>query len=83
MKRRILLAVVVALGATTTMVSCKKDYTCKCTKTYTPTNGTQVITEDGVYVYKDKMTKAQERCDANESQGSDIGGSYVRNCDLD
>jgi hypothetical protein len=81
MKRRILLGVVIALGATTTMVSCKKDYTCKCQKTHTGSSGS--TTEDsGVYTYKDSRVKAEKRCNDNEGQGSDIFGSYTIDCEI-
>lgn len=81
MKRRILLIAVVALGATTTMVSCKKDYSCKCQKTYTK-NGGSVTLDDGVYTYKDTRVKAEKRCNDQEGQGSDIGGEYTRDCEI-
>jgi hypothetical protein len=81
MKRRILLAVVVALGATTTMVSCKKDYTCACSKTYTKSGGSATI-DDGVYTYKDSRVKAEKRCNDQEGQGSDLGGEYTRDCQI-
>jgi hypothetical protein len=81
MKRRVLIAVVLALGATTTMVSCKKDYTCKCSKTYTKSGGS-VTLDDGIYTYKDTRVKAEKRCSDQESQGNDIGGDYTRDCEI-
>jgi hypothetical protein len=81
MKRTILLGVVIALGATTTMVSCKKDYTCKCQKTYTGNNGSATI-DDGVYTYKDSRVRAEKRCNDQEGQKSDIGGTYTRDCEI-
>jgi hypothetical protein len=63
------------------IVSCKKDYTCKCTKTHT-SGSTQVITDDGTYPFKDTRTKAESRCTDLESTGTDALGSYTRNCDI-
>lgn len=81
MKRRILLVVVVVLGATATMTSCKKDYQCKCQKTYTKNGGT-VIVDDNVYTYKDSRVKAEKRCNDNEGQDSDLGGEFTRDCEI-
>lgn len=81
MKRRILLVAIVALGATTTMVSCKKDYSCKCQKTYTKSSGS-VTLDDGIYTYKDTRVKAEKRCNDQEGQGNDIGGDYTRDCEI-
>ncbi|HET6226215.1 MAG TPA: hypothetical protein VFF27_08050 [Bacteroidia bacterium] len=81
MKRRNLLVAVLALGLTTTMVSCKKDYTCKCTKTYTK-NGGSVTVDDNIYTYKDSRVKAEKRCNDNEGQGNDLGGDFTRDCDI-
>jgi hypothetical protein len=81
MKRRILLVAVIALGAMTTMVSCKKDYQCKCDRTYTKPNGSGTV-EDGIYTYKDSRVKAEKRCNDNERQGSDILGDYTVDCEI-
>jgi hypothetical protein len=81
MKRRILLAVVFAIATSTTMVSCKKDYTCKCQKTYTKSGGS-VTVDDNIYTYKDTRTKAEKRCSDNEGQGNDLGGDYTRDCEI-
>ena len=79
MKKVIIL--IAAMGVGVTMSSCKKDYVCKCTKTYTGTS-TTVTQDDGQYTYKDTRPKADDRCNANEKTGSDLGGSYTRNCDI-
>lgn len=71
-----------ALGLIATMPSCKKEYKCKCTKTYTGSSSSYT-TDDGNYTYKDTKPRAADRCDANDKTGSDIGGDYTRNCDLD
>ncbi|MES2762623.1 MAG: hypothetical protein V4677_10460 [Bacteroidota bacterium] len=77
MKKLMLMIVVIGLGST--MTSCKKDYVCKCTKTYTG-NTNSVTTEDGLYTYKDTKAKAIERCDRNNAESADLGGEYTRNC---
>lgn len=79
MKKIIILAA--AVSFLTVLPSCKKDYVCKCTKTYTG-NNTTVTTNDGNYTYKDTRVRAEERCDDNDKTGSDIGGDYTRNCDI-
>lgn len=63
------------------LASCKKDYTCECTKTYTK-GGTTITNADGSYTFKDSRTKADSRCTDQESTGSDVAGDYVRNCDI-
>ena len=76
---------VIQLTATLALVlmfaSCKKDYVCECTKTYTG-GSTTVTTDDGNYTYKENKAKAIEKCDANDKTGSDLGGNYTRNCDI-
>ncbi|MBA2612065.1 MAG: hypothetical protein H0U95_08845 [Bacteroidetes bacterium] len=79
MKKMMIL--VAALGLTIATTSCKKDYVCKCTKTYTGTTSS-TTSDDGQYTYKDTRPKADDRCNANEKTGSDLGGSYTRNCDI-
>jgi hypothetical protein len=78
MKKMILIAgLLFSVG--TSIVSCKKDYTCKCSKTYTTSTGS--TTHDySVYTYKDIRTNAESRCNSNASSGSDIGGNYSINC---
>jgi hypothetical protein len=78
MKKLIILVSVLTIGAFT---SCKKDYICKCQKTYTGTNGS-VTVNDGQYTYKDTQPRAIDRCNANETTGSDLGGDYTRDCDI-
>lgn len=78
MKKAILLASVLFVVGTT-MVSCKKDYTCKCSKTYT--SGSLTITKDySTYIYKDTRNRAETRCNDNTNTGSDLGGNYSINC---
>jgi hypothetical protein len=66
----------------TSMVSCKKDYRCQCTKTYT--DGTGSSTQNySVYTYDDTRRRAEERCNANTATGADLGGNYAINCEIE
>jgi hypothetical protein len=79
-KTTLIAALLITVG--TSMVSCKKDYTCKCSKTYT--SGTGSSTSDySVYTYDDTKTTATSRCNANETTGSDLGGNYSINCSIE
>lgn len=80
MKKTILLAVVL-VSISTSITSCKKDYVCKCSKTYTSGSGSTTI-DYSTYTYKDTRTKAQSRCDANADSGTDLFGNYSINCDI-
>ena len=80
MKKTILLAVVL-IAAGTTMSSCKKDYVCKCSKTYTSGSGS-TTNDYSKYTYKDTRKRAEDRCNANTSSGSDIFGDYSVNCQI-
>jgi hypothetical protein len=80
MKKTILFASAL-LCAGIFMGSCKKDYTCKCTKTYT-NPGSSTTLDYSVYTYKDNRKRAEDRCNENESTGSDIGGGYTINCEI-
>ena len=80
MKKTILLAgVLLALG--TSMVSCKKDYVCKCSKTYTSGSGSTTLDYSN-YTYKDTRKRAEDRCNANTDSGSDFFGNYSINCQI-
>ena len=64
-----------------TVTSCKKDYKCKCSKTYT--SSTSTTTSDySVYTYKDTRKRAEDRCNDNTKSGSDLGGNYSINCQI-
>ena len=79
--KKIILSALVLLAVGTTLTSCKKDYKCECSKTYT--TGTGLTTEDySVYTYKDNLKRATDRCNANESTGSDFDGDYAINCEI-
>ena len=66
----------------TTMVSCKKDYTCKCSKTYTTGSGTSTQNYS-VYTYNDSRKRAEDRCKENTSSGTDFWGNYSINCAIE
>ena len=80
MKKSILFACAL-LFVGTSMVSCKKDYTCKCSKTYTSGSGTST-SNHSVFTYDDTRKRAEDRCNENSSTGSDLGGNYTVNCDI-
>lgn len=63
------------------MTSCKKDYLCKCSKTYTSGSGT--FTKDySQYTYKDTRNRAETRCNENTKSDSDMFGNYSVNCQI-
>lgn len=79
--KKIILLVVVLVSIGTSMTSCKKDYICKCSKTYTSGSGS--TTRDySTYTYKDTRTRAESRCDANVDSGTDFFGNYSINCEI-
>ncbi|MBA3971834.1 MAG: hypothetical protein H0X46_06750 [Bacteroidetes bacterium] len=81
MKKSILgIAALLFIG--TSMVSCKKDYRCQCTKTYTSGTGSS-SSNYSVYTYDDTRRRAEERCNDNTSTGSDLGGNYSVNCAIE
>lgn len=71
---------IMAIGALS-LASCKKEYVCECQKTYTGSSGS-VTVDDGNYTFKDTQARAETKCNDQESTGSDIGGSYSRECSL-
>ena len=80
MKKIIILVAALALSGATT--SCKKDYLCKCSKTYTKSNGSTETDPDGQYTFTDTKTTAINRCNQQEGSGSDLTGAYTRNCQI-
>ncbi len=80
MKKTILLAVVL-LAAGTSMTSCKKDYVCKCSKTYTSVSGSATV-DYSKYIYKDTRKRAEDRCNDNTDSGTDFFGDYSINCQI-
>lgn len=94
MKKLVLSAAAIAC---LTMVSCKKDYTCECSGTFTQTydDADNAIfnysaSVGGSESYKLKESDAKERCSSNEedtnASGSDSFGTYKETtkitCDL-
>jgi hypothetical protein len=80
MKNKILLALVFC-AVTTSLMSCKKDYTCKCSKTYTSGSGSST-NDYSIYTYTDNRVRAEKRCDENTKTDSDLGGDYTINCQI-
>ncbi len=78
--KKIIFVAAVAFGVTT-LFSCKKDYNCECQKIYTGSGGSATV-NDGVYTYKDSRARAEDRCNAQETTGSDLGGDYSRECQI-
>ncbi|MES2764075.1 MAG: hypothetical protein V4677_17800 [Bacteroidota bacterium] len=66
---------------TLSLASCKKSYLCECEVSYT-TDSTSYTKDDGRYTFKDTRTSADARCNAQETQGTDIYGKYTRNCEI-
>ncbi len=66
----------------TTMFSCKGEYTCNCSKIYTDSNGTHTY-DDGSYILKDNAARAESQCDKQERTGTDLGGDYSRQCQVE
>ena len=64
-----------------TMNSCKKDYVCRCTKTYTSGTGTNVP-DYALYPYTDTKRKAEERCSTNNLTSGDFDGAYDIQCQI-
>lgn len=66
---------------TLSLVSCKKNYDCKCS--ITRTSGTSTTTsDDGHYTFKDSRTRAESRCNEQETSGEDFFGPYTRDCQI-
>lgn len=75
------IAIAIIAVFTLSLASCKKEYTCECSKTRT--NGsTTLTTEDGKYTFNDTRTRAESRCNDEEETGSDIAGNYTRDCEI-
>ncbi|MDI1354077.1 MAG: hypothetical protein PSX36_04120 [bacterium] len=80
MKKAIVLigaSIVISISAS----SCKKDYRCECTKTYTSGTGS-TTTNYSAFTYKDNLKRATDRCKANDDSGKDFFGNYSINCEI-
>ena len=62
-------------------MSCKKEYVCKCSKTYSSGSGS-TTNEYSEYIYKENRVRAEERCDDNTKSGTDFWGEYSINCQI-
>jgi len=77
--KKVILSAVILASIGTSMMSCKKNYVCKCSKTYT--TGTGSTTNDySDFTYDDTRSRAVSRCNANDATSSDLGGNYSINC---
>lgn len=80
MKKRILMGVAI-FSTVAFMSSCKKDYVCKCSKTYTSGSGTNT-NDYSKYTYRENRKKAEDRCNDNTKSDTDIFGNYSINCQI-
>jgi hypothetical protein len=81
MKRNAVLLVAL-VGLSLSWSSCKKDYVCNCQKIFTQ-SGTTTTEDDGMYTYKDTRPRAEDKCNDQESTGTDIvKGDYTRECQI-
>lgn len=78
--KKVVVAVIALSGLA--LVSCKKDYSCECRKIHTDDDGNTVTSSDGTYTFKDSRARAEDRCNDLEGSGTDILGSYTRECDI-
>lgn len=81
MKNKILIAGAFLLFGTT-MTSCKKDYICNCSKTYTSGSGSST-NNYSTYTYKENRKRAEDRCNENAQTSSDVFGDYTINCQIE
>jgi hypothetical protein len=82
LKPKIMKKSLVALAVVTlSLMSCKKDYVCECSKIRTTSSG-NTTTYDDKYTFKDNRARAESRCDAQETAGSDLLGDYTRECQI-
>jgi hypothetical protein len=65
----------------TSMISCKKEYTCNCSKTYSSGVGTTTM-DYSVYTYKENRKRAEDRCNENVKSSTDLLGNYSINCQI-
>jgi hypothetical protein len=79
--KNIILGISTILVIGVSMVSCKKDYICKCSKTYTSGSGSST-SDYSIYTYKDSRKRAEDRCNENTKTGSDLYGDYSINCQI-
>ncbi|MCC7030111.1 MAG: hypothetical protein IT257_07390 [Chitinophagaceae bacterium] len=66
----------------TSMISCKKDYLCKCSKTYTSGTGGTNTSSYSQFTYRENRARAEDRCNENATTSSDLFGNYSINCQI-
>ena len=79
--KKIMLSIITLASLSTVFTSCKKDYVCECSKTYTSGSGS-TTNDYSKYTYKDTRTNAESRCNANNDSGNDFFGNYSINCQI-
>lgn len=79
MKKIILVALVIT--TISLLSSCKKEYVCKCSKTYTGSSSS-TTSDYSQYTFKDTRTRAESRCNEHATSGSDLFGDYSINCQI-
>lgn len=77
-----LLFLIFGIGLMISVSSCRKDFTCTCSKIYK--NRTGLNERDySVKTYRDTRSAAEEKCKANTESGSDDTGNYSLNCQIE
>jgi hypothetical protein len=61
--------------------SCRKDFVCRCSKTYTTGTG-DPVSEYSSYTFKEKRKNAEEHCNAYATTGTDTYGTYAITCQI-
>ena len=78
MKTKIMIIALAVIA--TTMISCKSDYTCNCSKVRISSSGVTTLTSDGSYTFHTSKGSASTECNAQEHAGTDSTGNYYRQC---
>jgi len=79
MKKSVFLVTIITTVAL--MSSCKKDYLCKCSKTYTGNSGS-TTSDYSQYTFKENRKRAEDRCNEQAGSGTDLFGDYSINCQI-
>ena len=80
MKRFFLITILAVLVIS--FSSCRKDFTCTCSKIYKNSTGSNVRNYS-VKTYRDTRNAAKEKCKLNTDLGSDDLGNYSLNCEIE
>lgn len=64
------------------LASCRKDFTCTCSKIYKNTTGSNVR-DYSVKTYRDSRSGAEAKCKEHVNSGSDDTGNYTMNCQIE